>query len=201
MTSILLKDLEQLDIGSDDSEERLIISGVSWEQYERLLERLGNSSRYRVSYLDGTLEIMSPSREHEVNKKNIGRLLEAYLEKAEIDFWGLGSTTLRREEKKGGKEPDESYCIDSEKEFPDLAIEVIKTSGGVNILEIYQRLGIKEVWLWQNNQFSLYGLRGDNYQPIPQSELLPNLDLTLLAKYVTHPNPRQALREFRDNLA
>lgn len=94
---------------------------------------------------------MSPSRRHEVSPENIGRLLEVYLEVAEMDFWGLGSTTLRKEEGKAEKEPDKCYCLETDKDLPDLAIEVIVTSGNIKILEVYRRLEVKEVWLWDNN--------------------------------------------------
>lgn len=198
MTSILLSGFEPLDLTLEDPEERLTITGVSWEQYEKLLAYLGESSRYRITYLDGMLEIMSPSRRHEVNKKNIARLLEVYLEEAEIDYWGLGSTTFRRQKKEAGKEPDECYCIETEKEFPDLAIEVVLTSGGIDTLEVYQRLGVQEVWFWQNHQLIVYQLKkSGDYQKEPASALLPGLDLALLAQYVTVPNPRLAVREFR----
>ena len=64
-------------------------------------------------------------------------MLEAYLEAKRIRFWGLGSTTFRSQDKQAGKEPDECYCIGTDKDIPDLAIEVVYTSGGVDILEIY----------------------------------------------------------------
>jgi Uma2 family endonuclease len=201
MQSLLLEGFESLNLSLNDPEERLLLSGVSWQEYEKLLAHLGDSSRYRVSYLEGILEIMSPSRRHEVSKKDIGRLLEVYLEEAEIDFWGLGSTTFRRRQDEAGKEPDECYCIGTEKDFPDLAIEVILTSGGINVLELYRRLGVKEVWFWQHNCLQVYHLsdRGQ-YQEQATSQLLPNLDLALLAKYVNAPNPRLAVREFRAQL-
>ncbi len=201
MTSILLKEFaNQLELETDDPEERFIISGVSWQQYEALLVKLGDSPWYRVTYLEGTLEIMSPSRRHELGKKNISRLLEAYLEETRTRFWGLGSTTFRKEEKKRGTEPDECYCIGTEKEFPDLAIEVVLSSGGVDKLAVYKKLEVTEVWFWQNNQFSLYRLRGDEYEKIPKSELLPDLDLALLAKYVAQPDPLEAVVEFREKV-
>lgn len=201
MQSLLLEGFESLNLSLNDPEERLLLSGVSWQEYEKLLAHLGDSSRYRVSYLEGMLEIMSPSRRHEVSKKDIARLLEIYLEEAEIDFWGLGSTTFRRRQDEAGKEPDECYCIGTEKDFPDLAIEVILTSGGINILELYRRLGVKEVWFWQHNRLQVYHLsdRGQ-YQKQATSQLLPNLDLSLLANYVNAPNPRLAIREFRAQL-
>jgi Uma2 family endonuclease len=156
MTSTLLREFaNQLEFAIDAPEERFITTGLSCQQYEELLAQLGDSPWYRVTYLEGTLEIMSPSRRHELGKKNIGRLLEAYLEETRTRFWGLGSTTFRKQEEKGGTEPDESYCIGTDKEFPDLAIEVVLSSGGVDKLEVYKKLGVMEVWFWQKNQFSL----------------------------------------------
>lgn len=201
MISILLEDLtSELAIQAEDPEERFITHGVSWEEYEKLLEKLGDSLRYRVTYLDGTLEIMSPSRRHEFDKKNISRLLEIYLEETRTPFWGLGSTTFRREKRTGGTEPDECYCIRTEKEFPDIAIEVVISSGGINKLTVYQRLGVKEVWFWQNNQISVYYLRGEKYEQIPKSEILPELNLTLLAQYAIQPSPLEAVLGFRETI-
>ena len=176
MTSAILANLPQINLQAKDPEEKLIISGVSWEAYETLITALGESSGYRVAYLEGTLEIMSPSRNHEIDKKNISRLLDAYLEENRIRFWGLGSMTLKRGDKQAGKEPDECYCLYTDKDIPDLAIEVIYTSGGIDTLEIYKRIGVTEVWFWQNNQLTIYYLQGDRYEQIQHSQLLPNLD-------------------------
>jgi Uma2 family endonuclease len=198
MTSALLKDYFLLQL-EGDREEKFLTSGVTWQAYELLLASLGNSSSYRVAYLSETVEIMSPSRSHELDKENIGRLLEAYLEENRIRFWGLGSTTFKSKDKQAGKEPDKSYCIGTDKDLPDLAIEVIfiYTSGGIDTLEIYRRLGVGEVWLWQNNQFKIYCLQDDNYRLETQSQLLPNLDLALLARYVTISDPLEAIIEWR----
>lgn len=185
---------------ADDPEERQIISGVSWEQYEALLEELGDSSLYRVTYLDGVLELMAPSRRHEQRKTLIGSLLEDYLKEKRIRFFPFGSTTLRKQQKRGGTEPDESYCIGSDKEYPDIAIEVIETSGSINKLEVYQRLGVREVWFFQNKQFKLYALRESGYEQINRSEILPDLDLTLLATAALAADPLEAALEFRQKI-
>lgn len=201
MTSILLEGFEPINLNLEDSEQKSIITGVSWKDYERLLNHLGDISRYRITYLDGTLEIMSPSRRHEFSKKNLARLLEAYLNQAEIDYWGYGSTTFRKQNQKSGKEPDECYCIGTEKEFPDIAIEVIVSSGGVDNLEVYKRLGIKEIWFWRNDCFTIYYLdRQGEYQQQDQSVILPELDINLLASYVTASNPRIAVKEFLEQI-
>jgi Uma2 family endonuclease len=192
----LLQDLsEHLQI--DDPEERQMISSVSWEQYEALLADLGDNPAYHVTFLDGTLEITSPSRRHEITAENIGRLLEAYLEETRRRFWGLGSTTFRRAATKGGTEPDKSYNLETEKDVPDLAIEVIVTSGGVDKLEIYKRLGVTEVWFFQDNRFVVYHLQGEAYERMATSALLPDLDLAMLADYAMQPDPLDALMEYR----
>lgn len=196
----LIQDLEQETRDNLEREERFITSEVSWQQYEALLVKLEDNSYYRVTYLDGVLEILSPSRRHEGAKKRIATLLEVYFEETDTEYFPLGSTTLRRQERRGGTEPDESYCLGTEKEFPDLAVEVVFTSGGVDKLAVYKRLGVIEVWFWDKAQFSLYRLRGDNYESISKSELLPNLDLALLAEYVLHPNPLLAVKQFRQKL-
>lgn len=201
MTPALLSDYFPLQLEKGDREEKFLTSGVTWQAYESLLTSLGNSTSYRLAYLLETLEIMSPSRSHELDKKAIARLLEAYLEVRRIRFWGLGSTTLRARDKQAGKEPDEFYCIGSDKDIPDLAIEVVYTSGGVDSLEIYRRLGVREIWFWQNQQFKVYCLQGDRYQQQSASELLQDLDLTLLAQYVVIKDPLEAIVEWRKAIA
>ena len=201
MTSMLLQDTAvALALGAEDPEERFLTTGADWQQYESLLTTLGDSARYRVTYLEGVLEIMSPSRQHELQKKNISRLLEAYFEETRTRFWGLGSTTFRRQEQRGGTEPDECYCLDEEKTFPDLAIEVVITGGGIDKLEVYRRLGVKEVWFWRNQRFEVYHLQGQQYELSPQSVVLPNLDLAVLAEYAIKSAPLEALLAYRQRI-
>jgi Uma2 family endonuclease len=44
---------------------------VSWDDYERLLTMRGDHSAPRISYLEGEVEIMSPSKTHEEVKSLI----------------------------------------------------------------------------------------------------------------------------------
>lgn len=55
---VFLGDLTQR-LQIDAPEEQRIISNIDWLQYESLLSDLGDTSHYRVSYLDGVLEIVS----------------------------------------------------------------------------------------------------------------------------------------------
>lgn len=40
----------------------IILRGATWADYQRLLEMRGDRSAPRIAYLEGELEIMSPSR-------------------------------------------------------------------------------------------------------------------------------------------
>jgi Uma2 family endonuclease len=189
--------LTQSDI--QPAEQRLVLEGISWQQYEILLATLGdNFPNLRLNYLEGTLEIMTNSPEHEELKKVIGMLLEAYFQETRTRFHALGSATFRKALKLRGLEPDECYCLGAKKEFPDLAIEVVLTSGIVNKLEIYQGLGVTEVWQWQEGQFVIRHLRSTGYEQILNSELLPNLDIQLLASYVNPTEQFDTVMAFRD---
>lgn len=185
--------LEKITTGS---EQRLILSGVSWQQYETLRLTLDDFPGLRMTYLEGTLEIMTPSPEHEMSKKVIARLVERYADEMEINLNGLGSTTFRKEAKARGLEPDECYCVGEVKEIPDIAIEVTISSGGIDKLAVYQGLGVPEVWFWQGGKFSLYRLREQGYEVIAQSEFIPELELSLLARYVKPSDQPQAVKDF-----
>lgn len=185
--------LEKITTGS---EQRLILSGVSWQQYETLRLTLDDFPGLRMTYLEGTLEIMTPSPEHEMSKTVIARLMERYADEMEIDLNGLGSTTFCKEAKARGLEPDECYCIGEIKEIPDIAIEVTISSGGIDKLAVYQGLGVPEVWFWQGGKFSLYRLREQGYEVIAKSEFIPELDLSLLARHVRPSNQPQAVKDF-----
>lgn len=188
----------RLDIA--DPEARQTIGPVSWSQYDQWLTEVGDHPSHRVTFLDGLLEVMSPSRRHEVSAENIGRLLEAYFEETRTRFWGLGSTTFRQAQQQGGTEPDKSYCLNFEKDLPDLAIEVVVTSGGLDKLEVYRRLGVPELWFFQDDQFQVYGLGEAGYKLLTTSCLLPDLDLELLAEFVLNPDPLDALISFRNQV-
>jgi Uma2 family endonuclease len=203
----IIEESELIDV--DDPEERFITSYVRWETYEALLAKLENNSHYRVTYLDGVLEIVSPSIRHEKVKKNLAMLLEHYMYRKRINCIPMGSTTFRNKAKKAGAEPDECYCIGEEKNVPDIAIEVNMTSGNIDKLEIYRRLGVKEVWMWKSNELNLYHLREEipkrfvdtyGYERIIKSEFLPELEISLLSQCALITNSLECIDEFERGL-
>ncbi len=158
----------------------VLLPNVSWEILEQLDIDLAPTGA-RLTFLDDTLEIMAPlSEAHEEPKNTLGQILEAYMRLKNIRFYGRGSTTIGLKELGARKEPDESYCLSERKQTPDLALEITVTSGGINVLEIYRRVGVAEVWFWEDGVITIYCLRAAGYELVSQSELLPELDLRLL---------------------
>src|SRR5260370_5862189 len=94
-----------------ESEERLVICGVSWRRYLALDQALGDDRPGpRFYYLDGNLEIMTTSNEHERIKKWVGGFMDIYFEHAGIEVMPRGQATMRMLEEAGAA-PDESWCI------------------------------------------------------------------------------------------
>ena len=191
-----------LDEPSSGADQRLIMHGVAWSGYEAQLALRGDAPVPRVAYLDGAMELMSPSRDHERLKSYLGCLIEAYALERGIDLSPYGSWTLRSGPKGSGLEPDECYVIGAEQraERPDLAVEVVWTSGGLDKLEIYQRLGVPEVWTWRDGAITIHVLRDGAYRSTEHSDQLPGIDVRLLGSFLDHPTAMQAVRAFRKAL-
>jgi Uma2 family endonuclease len=185
--------------GESSADQRVIMYNVPWNAYEAQLALRGEAPVPRLSYLDGAMELMSPSRDHERLKSYLGRLVETYALERNIDLSPYGSWTLRHAPKAGGLEPDECYIVgaDQRAERPDLAIEVIWTSGGLDKLAIYARLEVPEVWIWRDDKLHIHVLRGTAYEQVQSSEQLPGIDLDQLLSFVDRPTAMQAVRAYR----
>jgi Uma2 family endonuclease len=130
----------------------------------------------------------------------MGQLVEGYMRVKGIRFYGRGSTTIGIKALGASREPDESYCLGEGKPVPDIAIEIIETSGGIDVLEIYRRVGVQEVWFWENGVISVYCLRSTAYELVRQSELLPELDLRSLEFYSRMADQYDAVNAFIQTL-
>jgi Uma2 family endonuclease len=177
-------------------DQRFTHSEISWQQFKSIQDGFNNSPGIRLFYYRGLLEILSTSPEHEIIKGNIGFLIEDSMLSQGIDFISTGSFSIEKEGE-ASVQADESYCFGEQKPVPDLAIEVVITSGGQDKLKRYKALGTKEVWFWEDGLFALYHLRTDGYERIYKSELLPDLDINLLTRCVLMTSRLEAVREFR----
>jgi Uma2 family endonuclease len=176
-----------------DFDQRIVLHDVSWKEFELLLAVRGDRAGVRMTYLEGELELMSPSQSHEGIKTAIARILEAWAMDQGLTLEGYGSWTLKNAPKERGLEPDECYILGSDpKERPDLAIEVIWTSGGIDKLEVYRGLGVEEVWLWRKGEIEVHVLRGERYHRVEGSLLLPELDLDFMARCIAEADSQTA---------
>ena len=184
---------------SNEPEARVTLYDVPWAAYVVLRDALPGAG-VRMTYLEGSLEIMSPSREHEVEKTQVGRLLELFCLERDIPLYGYGSTTFRKEEKLRGLEPDECYARGRDAEVPDVAIEVVKSRGAIDKLDVYRKLGVREVWIFEDGTFTLFELHGEGYESIEASAVFPEVDLARIAHFAVTRDQHAALRAYRDEL-
>jgi Uma2 family endonuclease len=157
----------------------------------------------QVSYFDGTIEIVMPSRAHEIFSGAFHLLLSLYLAHLDIECLATGSAD-QEIEGTAAVQPDQSYCIDGVKAIPDLSVEVVFSSGGINKLARYQAIGVPEVWFWEDGVLALYCLRSNGYEKIERSELpgLSDLDLSVFkcCLLVGETSTAEAMKEFNTYL-
>ncbi|MEB3335836.1 MAG: Uma2 family endonuclease [Leptolyngbyaceae bacterium] len=177
--------IQQLEIPEG---QRLRLRHINWQEFEAILEELGEHRASRVAYFNGTLEVRMPLPEHEVDKELIGDLVKLILDTLELDFECFGSTTFKRQDMKSGIEPDTCFYIQNHSQMvgkrrvdltvdppPDLAIEIDVTS--MTQLAAYEALKVAELWCYCDRKLSIYTLQGDRYIETTVSPTLPTLAL------------------------
>jgi Uma2 family endonuclease len=180
-------------------DSRILLSDVEWSTYVKLRDA-SEDSHLRMTYLLGELEIMSPGMPHAVFAAQIARLLELFCRLREIDLYAFGDTTYRKKPRRRGLEPDRCYTRGRWKKYPDVAIEVIVSSPLLDKLEVYRGLGTREVWVFEDGEFTIHRLRGGRYITIGTSVVFPEVDLARIAHYATKRNQPQALRAYEAEL-
>ena len=161
------------------------LSGHTWLQFKQLQGAIEGSSKARLYYHDGNIEIFMPGKDHESFKSLIGQLLELFFLKYRIVYKSTGSMT-QEQDGQTSVQADESYCIGGDKLIPDLSIEVVYSSGNSTKLSSYQALGCPEVWFWEDGLLKVYHLRSSGYVRVNHSELpgLESIDLELLSRCI-----------------
>ena len=189
---------------SRDRDHLVLLRGITWEQYEAIDRARGaDAGSPIIAYLDGELELVTTSTRHERVKKMLARLVEAYAEERGLRLDGYGMATLHAQQKRAGIEPDEWYVTKSDSETPDLAFEIVFTSGGVDKLEIYRRFQVSEVWFWIDGRIWIYRLAGTVYEECAASVELPGIDLRVLERIiatVSKDGQTEAVKAYRRTL-
>ena len=178
------------------SEQSITCGGISWEQFTKINEAFDGVGGLRLIYCEGVLEIVPISKTHELICALLTGYLHIYFLHKRINFFPSGAYTQRVE---GVTEfqADLSYGFGTNKDVPDLCIEVVLSSGGMDKLRKYQLRGVPEVWFWQDNQITVYCLVEGQYQLWGNSRLLPDLDLGFLCECLAQDSPLEASLRFR----
>jgi Uma2 family endonuclease len=170
------------------TDRRVIITGVSWRTYQRLLADFGDSHAARVAFDQGILEIMAPSFAYERPLQLLVQMVEMLAEVRDMDMVSAGSTTFKREDLGRGFEPDASFYIQHARDVrgiaeialdsdppPDLVIEIDITRPSLDKFPIYAAIGVPEVWRYAEQRVSIYRRHADSYAVEDSSTVLPGV--------------------------
>lgn len=187
--------LNQIDVQPG---QRVLLKNISWNEFEQILDELGDYRGSRLAYYKGVLEIMVPLAGHEDGKEIIGDLVKILLEELDIEFRSLGSTTFKRRDLASGVEPDACFYIQNEAVIrgkqkidlnfdppPDLAIEIDITSKSEIKKNSYQALGVGELWIYDGRSLTINILQNRQYIDSNTSLIFPNLAIIdVIPRYV-----------------
>ena len=192
--------------------QQLLLENISWEDFEEILEDLGENRSSRIAYSNGVLEIMVPLPEHEKYKEIIGDIVKILLDELEIDFESLGSTTFKNKQMTQAVEPDACFYLKNYQSVigkdrldlsidppPDLAIEIDITNR--TQLDNYLLLKVPELWRYTRKGFQLNLLEGNRYIESQTSPNFPDIPIIeLIDRYVKQAQIEgrsKAIRDFK----
>ncbi len=177
----------------------VVWNGLDWEGYQALLRARGDRSTPRITYLDGSALLVSPSEYHEHLTKRMRWIAEDVALLLRIDHVAAGSTTFGRPERRGGVEADASYYVTRAAEVtgralnlatdppPDLVVEVVHTHPVKKSLRAYLRLGVPEVWVYRRHRVRILAARGDRHEEVGASLAFPFLTADEIRDWVDRP--------------
>jgi Uma2 family endonuclease len=192
---------------------QVVLSGVSWETYQRLLAEHQDKNGTRFTYNEGTLEIMVLSARHEQPNRILSLLVEVLAEEFGVDLCPLGSTTFQRAELLKGFEPDSAFYLEHASAVwgrevdpaldppPDLIIEVDVTSSSLDRFPIFAAFGVPEVWRYDGSRVAIFHLHGGRDSEAEFSRAFPPLrgvEATRLLEDSRQTRSTEWLRRVRD---
>src|SRR5437867_2254244 len=166
----------------------LRLEDVGWDEYEALISALEAKPNLRLTYRQGTLEIMAPSALHESLRTFITRLLQVLSEVCEVELETRGSTTYKDQPTGQGTEPDECVYVGQPGRIvgkdrvslgvdptPEIMIEIDVTHVSGSKLAIYAHYGVPEVWLYAKSRMRIFELTAQEYKETDHSRYFPLL--------------------------
>src|SRR5438552_9327685 len=175
----------------------IIQHGVDWNDYEEVLDAVGEAHGLRISYDEGTLQVMTLSSRHERYTWLVGQLVGVLSTRRRIKVLYYGSSTMKKQRKQKGVEPDACFYVQNaqlvgtkdEIDFstdppPDIAVEIDLHRDSISKFSIYAALGVGEVWRYDGDVLRIDLLEGEDYIPADQSRALPDLTSEILTNFL-----------------
>jgi Uma2 family endonuclease len=189
-TTEVQKPLSPFLLDSFPPDTRVVVAGVTWDDYEGLVEALGESGNYRVAFDGKDIEMMTLGPFHERQKAGLELFITIVAGELKIRRQPMGSATWRRKTLERSIESDLCYYFDPAKlarakaaahsddiddyPNPDLAVEVDISPPKIDRPGIYAALQVQEVWRARNRSVSIDQLDPDGrYVPALRSRFLP----------------------------
>ena len=179
------------------ADSSLELRHVPWDEYEALLEAVGEAKHLSISYDDGNLQIRTLSSEHENYQSIIDHLLVIVSLRRRIRILCFASSTIKAEEKGKGFEPDLCYyvqtaaVIGNKKHLdfgsdppPDIVVKVDISDDSRSKFPIFAKFEIPEVWRYDGTALTMYELEQGRYIEISASRSLPLLTAALLGEFL-----------------
>jgi Uma2 family endonuclease len=192
----------------------LILTGVPWEEYEELVDNLGDWPGVRVCYDQARLEIMTPSATHESIKVLICQLAHILSDETGIALESYGSTTYKQQWLKRGVEPDGCFYVQNAASMigvrdidlktdppPDIVVEVDTCHESKSKFAIYAGMGVSEVWRYDGKRVHIYQLVGQDYVSVDASLVFPVFTTDVLSRFLEQGKTEgqtATMRAFRD---
>jgi Uma2 family endonuclease len=163
----------------------------NWQDYQALLEHLGDRTSPRARYRNGELLLMAPLPEHGKQLDIVVDMMKVLLRHQGLRFDSYHETTMELPEH-SGIIPDHFFYIDelpvvgkrridwSSDPPPDLAIECDVTS--FTSVDDYLPYRVGELWIIHQQTVDIYRLQDNHYMPVQQSQFFPELDLNAIFK-------------------
>ncbi|NJL57255.1 Uma2 family endonuclease [bacterium] len=188
---------------------------ATWQDYQQVANRRGDSSLPRIKYCNGEMRLMVPLPEHGKDASFIADFTKVLLDVQELEYDAFTPITMTLPEA-GGIEPDYCFYIQNlarvrgKKRIdwqidppPDLVLEVDVTS--YSNVDDYLPYQVPEVWMFKQDLLNIHRLDNAHYRLTTTSCYFPELELQpLVAHYrqiAYQQSTSQAIRQLRQQFS
>ncbi len=167
---------------------------ATWNDYEKLLDEVGEASGLRLSFNKGDLRVMTLSVLHENYSALVQTLVMHLSFHNKIKVLCYKSATIKVSKVLKGAEPNGCFYVQSadtlpdklridfnNDPMPDIVLEIDIHHDSKAKFDIYSAFGINEIWRYDGKVFELYARqKNGEYKQSKKSKALPILTAKIL---------------------